>query len=85
MWKLGRAVLAGQESSIFDLPKTMRGFRFSLGAMWTEVSRLNLIELVPALQMPVFFVLGRKDHWVPAEISVAYIDESRAAVMVLSR
>jgi pimeloyl-ACP methyl ester carboxylesterase len=73
MWKLGRAVLAGQESSIFDLPKTMRGFRFSLGAMWTEVSRLNLIELVPALQMPVFFFLGRKDHWVPAEISVAYI------------
>ena len=74
MWKLGRAVLAGQESSISDLPKTMRGFRFSLGATWTEVSRLNLIELVPALQMPVFFFLGRKDHWVPAEISVAYLN-----------
>jgi pimeloyl-ACP methyl ester carboxylesterase len=74
MWKLGRAVLAGQESSIFDLPKTMRGFRFSLGATWTEVSRLNLIERVPALQMPVFFFLGRKDHWVPSEISLAYID-----------
>ena len=27
MWKLGRAVLAGQESSIFDLPKTIRGLR----------------------------------------------------------
>jgi pimeloyl-ACP methyl ester carboxylesterase len=52
----------------------MRGFRFSLDAMWTEVSRLNLIELVPALQMPVFFFLGRKDHWVPAEVSVAYLD-----------
>jgi pimeloyl-ACP methyl ester carboxylesterase len=42
--------------------------------MWAEVSRLNLIELEPALEMPVFFFLGRKDHWVPAEISVAYID-----------
>jgi len=42
--------------------------------MWTEVSRLNLINLVPALQMPVFFFLGRKDHWVPAEVSVAYLD-----------
>lgn len=73
MLKLGRAVLAGQESSIFDLPGTMRGFRFSLGAMWTEVSRLNLIELVPALQLPVFFFLGRNDHWVPAELSVAYV------------
>lgn len=74
MWKLGRAVLAGDESSIFDLPSTMRGFRFSLGAMWAEVSRLNRIELVPALQMPVFFFLGRKDHWVPAATSVPYID-----------
>src|SRR4051794_17612132 len=74
MWRLGRAVLAGQESSIFDLPGTMRGFRFSLAAMWSEVSRLNLLELVPALQMPVFLLLGRKDHWVPAEISMAYLD-----------
>jgi pimeloyl-ACP methyl ester carboxylesterase len=72
--KLGRAVLSSQESSLLDLPSTIRGFRFSLGAMWTEVSRLNLIELVPALQMPAFFFLGRNDHWVPAETSVAYID-----------
>jgi len=78
IWKLGRAALAGDESSIFDLPGTVRGFRFSLRAMWPEVSRLNLIELVPALQMPVFFFLGRNDHWVPAEVSVAYIDALRA-------
>lgn len=74
MWSLARAVLSGEESSVFDLLSTMRGFRFSLGAMWTEASRLNLIELVPELQMPVFFFLGRKDHWVPPEISLAYID-----------
>lgn len=74
LWKVGRALLFGRETSILDLRKTMRGFRFSLGAMWTEASRLNLIELVPALQMPVFFFLGRNDHWVPAETSVAYID-----------
>ena len=72
--KLGRAVLAGQEASILDLRNTMRGFQFSLDAMWTEASRLNLAELVPALQVPVFFFLGRNDHWVPAETSVAYID-----------
>jgi hypothetical protein len=39
-------------------------FRFSLDAMWPEVSHLNLIKLVPAVQIPVFF-LGRNDHWVP--------------------
>jgi pimeloyl-ACP methyl ester carboxylesterase len=78
LWKLGRALLGGQESSFLDLPRTMRGFRFSLGAMWSEVSRLNLIELVPELQMPVFFFLGRNDHWVPTETSVAYIRELTA-------
>jgi len=37
-------------------------------------ARLNLLQLAPALQMPVFFFLGRRDHWVPAETSVAYFD-----------
>jgi pimeloyl-ACP methyl ester carboxylesterase len=74
LWSLARAVLAGKESSVFELPTTMRGFRWSLDAMWSEVSRLNLIELAPAVHMPVFFFLGRKDHWVPAEISLAFID-----------
>ena len=74
LWNMGRIVLGGPESSIFDLPNLMRGFRFSLDAMWTEVSSLNLMKLVPALQMPVFFFLGHRDDWVPAEVSVAYFD-----------
>ena len=52
-------ILGGPESSIFDLPNIVRGFRFSIAAMWDEVSKLNLHVLVPALQMPVFFFLGR--------------------------
>jgi pimeloyl-ACP methyl ester carboxylesterase len=42
--------------------------------MWAEVSRLNLLDAAPVLQMPVFFFLGRHDHWVPSETSVAYFD-----------
>ncbi len=74
LWNMGRVVFGGPESSIFDLPNLLRGFRFSLDAMWAEVSTLNLMTLVPALQMPVFFFLGRRDHWVPPENSVAYFD-----------
>jgi len=74
MWKLGRVVLGVPESSIFDLPNTVRGFRFSLDAMWSEVSRLNLVDLAPKLEMPVFFFLGRKDHWVPTETSLEYFE-----------
>ena len=74
LWKVTRAILGGQESSIFELRRAVRGFRFSMDAMWPEVSRLNLIELAPALRMPVFFFLGRNDHWVPPETSTSYFD-----------
>ena len=73
-WNLARIALGVRESSIFDLPRTMRGFRFSLDAMWAEASGLNLLDLAPALEMPVFFFLGRKDHWVPPEASLAYFE-----------
>ena len=74
LWKTGRASVGAPESSLLDLPRTMRGFRFSLDAMWAETSRLNLLDLVPALAMPVFFFLGRNDHWVPPQSSVAYFE-----------
>jgi len=72
--KTARAIFGGQESSIVELPSGWRGFRFSMDVMWPAVSRLNLVELAPALQIPVFFFLGRNDHFVPAETSVAYFD-----------
>jgi pimeloyl-ACP methyl ester carboxylesterase len=74
LWNMGRLVLAGPESSIVDLPNLLRGFRFSQNALWAEASKLNLLQLAPALQMPVFLFLGRRDHWVPPETSVAYFD-----------
>ena len=73
LWKFLRP-LGTPESSIFDLPRTMRAFRFSLDAMWAESSRINLLELAPSLEMPAFFLLGRKDHWVPPEASLAYFE-----------
>ena len=74
MWKLGRALLGSRESSIFELPVAMRAFRWSMDAMWPEVSRLNLIEAVRELRMPVFFFVGRNDHFVPPETSVTYFN-----------
>jgi pimeloyl-ACP methyl ester carboxylesterase len=74
LWSFGRILLGGPEASILDLPGLVRGFRFSIDAMWDEVSRLNVIEAAPVLRMPVFFFLGRHDHWVSSEVSVAYFD-----------
>lgn len=74
LWELGQTLFGGPESSVIELPAILRGFRFSLDAMWAEVSILNLETLVPTLQMPAFFLLGRRDCWVPPETSVAYIE-----------
>jgi pimeloyl-ACP methyl ester carboxylesterase len=78
MWRFSRALLASRESSILEVPRGIRGFRFSIDAMWDEASRLNLFELVPALELPVFFFLGRKDHFVPPEASLSYIEVLKA-------
>jgi len=74
IWKAGRALFGWPESSILDLPNLVRGFRFTLDAMWAEVSNLNLLKLVPALKMPVVIVVGRRDHWVPPQTSLAFFD-----------
>lgn len=78
LWKLGKMILGSTESSIRELPATFRGFRFTLEAMWAEASALNLLELAPELKVRVFFFLGRKDHWVPAEASMAYVEQLTA-------
>lgn len=80
LWRFGRIALGGSESSLLDLPRQFRGFRFSMDAMWDEVSALNLLDGAPDLQMPVFFFLGRRDHWVPPETSMAYVDALSAPV-----
>jgi pimeloyl-ACP methyl ester carboxylesterase len=74
LWKAGRALFGRPESSILDLPRLIRGFACTLDAMWGEVSTLNLLKLVPALKMPVVIFVGRLDHWVPPETSVAYFN-----------
>ena len=73
LWTMTQ-MLRATEVSIIDLPDLIRGFRFTLDAMWPETSVLNVVDLVPVLQMPVFLFLARKDHFVPAETSVAYYD-----------
>lgn len=78
IWQVLRAVLGTPEASVLEMPQAMRAMRATLAAMWPEVTRLNLHELAPILKMPVFFLLGRLDHWVPANVSQAYFEALQA-------
>ena len=74
LWKIGRDFLGCPEMSLVDLPDIVRGFRFTLDAMWSEIRTLNFFSLVPSLRMPVFLFVGRHDRWIPPETSVAYFN-----------
>ncbi len=71
-WAFLRITLGGPESSILDLADIVRGVLFS-ECLWPEVSRLNLVETVPVLHVPVFFFIGRQDHVIDAATSAAYL------------
>src|SRR5476651_897908 len=77
-WQVFRALRSNPEGSIFDVANVARGAMFSLRTLWNEVSQLNLEIMAPALQMPVFFFLGRHDHQVAAETSAAYFEKLMA-------
>jgi pimeloyl-ACP methyl ester carboxylesterase len=78
LWNMARMLIGAPETSLCDLRATMRAFRFSIESMWPEVSHLNLMDAVPALEVPVVMMLGRNDPWIPPEISVAYFDALQA-------
>ncbi len=78
LWKFLKITLGRPESSIIDLPNILRGIGFSTRTMWSEVSALNLNDIVPELQIPVFFFLGRHDRVVAPEFGAAYFENLKA-------
>ncbi|MCS6302070.1 MAG: alpha/beta hydrolase [Nitrospira sp.] len=78
LWRFSRVTLGGPEASIVDLPDILRSQFVTPKVMWQELSGVNLIKTAPALQMSIFFFLGRHDRVVVPETSVAYFDVLQA-------
>lgn len=70
--------LYSKEYTIFDLGKLLLGLKFSLKNLWDEFTKINLLEEVPEVQIPVFFLIGRHDYQVPFETSVEYFEYLKA-------
>ncbi|WP_300781101.1 alpha/beta fold hydrolase [Enhydrobacter sp.] len=66
------------EAGIGDLYRLWRGIEFSQRALWPSFARLDLTETVPALDVPVTFVLGRFDQRTSSPLAVAYLEALRA-------
>ncbi|MBX3328158.1 MAG: alpha/beta hydrolase, partial [Nitrospira sp.] len=74
MWRFTRITLGGPEASMFDLPNILLSQLVTPKVMWQELIGVNLIKIAPALQVPIFFFLGRHDRVVTPETSIAYYD-----------
>lgn len=58
--------------SLLDLWRLTRGAEFSFKTLWRQFFALNLFQRAPRLEVPVFFLLGRDDHVVTAQVAERY-------------
>jgi len=65
-------------ASVLDLVRLLRGSSFSLRLLWPELVAASLARDALSFEMPVFCLLGRKDHQVVAEVSAAYFEAVEA-------
>lgn len=72
------AALRTPEATVLDLYRFGAGNRASLEALWPAFSRLDLRREVPALRVPVFFLLGRHDRVLPAGLAADYFGRLEA-------
>lgn len=77
MGKLIWAALNTDEANFIDLFLFGRGNRFSLEHLWPEFSRLDL-TIYKTFKMPMFFLLGRYDWQVPAQLAASYFKTIQA-------
>jgi pimeloyl-ACP methyl ester carboxylesterase len=70
--------LISQEYNLADGVRFLRGSTFSFDSMWPEIMKINLFELVKALEVPVYFLLGRYDFTTPYDIAITYCEKLNA-------
>jgi pimeloyl-ACP methyl ester carboxylesterase len=66
------------EYTFFDMIKLMKGARRTLTLLSDEIMGINLIEQVPAVEVPVYFAIGRHDHVAPFVLAKEYFDQLQA-------
>jgi pimeloyl-ACP methyl ester carboxylesterase len=77
VWATVRVVLGGMASP-FEIARIIHGNNASLEAMNHALRELDLTREVPALQVPVAFLLGRYDRVTDSRLAAAYFEQLQA-------
>jgi pimeloyl-ACP methyl ester carboxylesterase len=62
----------------FDVIRFVAGAMLSLSALEEEQNKVNIIQAVPEMKVPVYFCCGCRDYNVPFELVVEYADILKA-------
>ena len=73
-----RNLVFSREYTMVDRVNFFRGVLQSVGALYPELSRVDLFVQVPEVQIPVYFCLGRHDYEVPSVLSAKYFEALKA-------
>jgi len=71
-------LLKAPEYSLVDFAFWPLGSSTSLQKLWPELMRVNVLESVPRLDVPVYFLVGRHDFNAPFELTQAYYERLNA-------
>lgn len=77
-WGVVWHALGTPEAGVADLWRLWRGTAFSQRHLWPEFARLDLTREVPALGVPVTFILGRHDRRTSSDLAARYLDALQA-------
>lgn len=67
-------LLKAQEYSLVDFAFWPFGSSASLQTLWPELMQVNVMESVPRIDVPVYFLVGRHDYNSPFELTQKYFE-----------
>ena len=69
MWALGLSFITSPEYSLSEGVDTlnMKGFNFTMNAMFEEYKYINLSDEIHSIKVPIYFFEGKYDKAIPFE------------------
>jgi len=73
-----RQLLLSPDYSFSDILGTLRGMRFAQDHLLPDIANLNLLRMLPRIDVPVILLQGRHDYVAPVSILEAYYQALQA-------
>ncbi len=76
--KLLRQLVFSRDYTLLEIVGTLRGMRFVQDHLLPDLANLNLFQMLPQLDVPVFLLQGRHDYVAPSSIAEQFYQALQA-------